>query len=42
MGLDAIDGHAARFFNQCSRFGAALDMVSDRASVALIFMVLAI
>ncbi|CAO3594563.1 unnamed protein product [Absidia cylindrospora] len=24
--LDAVDGNAARYFNQCSRFGAVLDM----------------
>lgn len=38
--LDAVDGNAARYFNQCSRFGAALDMVCDRASNATIYMVL--
>lgn len=38
--LDAADGMAARKFNQSSKFGAALDMVVDRASVALIFLVL--
>ena len=38
--LDAVDGHAARYFDQCSRFGAALDMVCDRASNATIYMVL--
>ncbi|KAF9435240.1 hypothetical protein BGZ76_006655 [Entomortierella beljakovae] len=27
--LDAVDGHAARYFNQCSKFGAVLDMVTD-------------
>jgi CDP-diacylglycerol--inositol 3-phosphatidyltransferase len=42
QGLDAIDGKAAHYFNQCTRFGAALDMVCDRASVATMFMVLAI
>lgn len=39
--LDAFDGKAARAFNQCSRFGAALDMVCDRASNALNFFLLA-
>ena len=38
--LDAADGNAARAFNQCSRFGAALDMVCDRASNATIYMAL--
>lgn len=39
--LDAVDGNAARYFDQCSRFGAALDMVCDRACNALIFFTLA-
>jgi len=30
--LDMFDGMAARYFNQCSDFGAVLDMVCDRAS----------
>lgn len=34
--LDAFDGMAARKFNQCSNFGAVLDMVCDRASDAVI------
>ena len=38
--LDAVDGNAARYFDQCSRFGAALDMVCDRASNATIYMAL--
>ncbi|KAL5274921.1 CDIPT family protein [Megaselia abdita] len=28
--LDAIDGHAARHFNQSTRFGAMLDQLTDR------------
>lgn len=28
--LDAIDGHAARLLGQTSRFGAVLDMITDR------------
>ena len=40
MLLDAIDGMVARKFDQCSRFGAALDMVSDRTSCATIYFVL--
>jgi CDP-diacylglycerol--inositol 3-phosphatidyltransferase len=39
--LDVIDGMAARKFDQCSRFGAALDMVCDRTSNALNFFILA-
>lgn len=34
--LDAFDGMAARKFNQCTNFGAVLDMVCDRASDAVI------
>lgn len=30
MGLDAVDGKVARYFNQTSSFGAQLDMLSDR------------
>ena len=32
--LDAVDGHAARLLNQCSRLGAVLDMVTDRSTTA--------
>ena len=32
--LDAVDGHAARALNQTSKFGAVLDMVTDRCVVA--------
>ena len=28
--LDAVDGHAARALGQTSKFGAVLDMVTDR------------
>ena len=28
--LDAADGHAARALGQASKFGAVLDMVTDR------------
>ncbi|KAJ8979810.1 hypothetical protein NQ317_001300 [Molorchus minor] len=28
--LDAIDGHAARYFNQGTKFGAMLDQLTDR------------
>eukprot|EP01087_Luapelamoeba_hula_P012728 TRINITY_DN357_c0_g1_i1.p1 TRINITY_DN357_c0_g1~~TRINITY_DN357_c0_g1_i1.p1 ORF type:complete len:228 (-),score=34.12 TRINITY_DN357_c0_g1_i1:111-794(-) len=38
--LDAVDGHAARHFNQSSRFGAVLDMVTDRCSTSCLIMVL--
>ena len=36
--LDAVDGHAARALGQSSKFGAMLDMLSDRASTACIMM----
>ncbi|EPZ31346.1 CDP-alcohol phosphatidyltransferase domain-containing protein [Rozella allomycis CSF55] len=32
--LDAFDGLAARYFNQCSELGAVLDMVTDRSTTA--------
>ncbi len=38
--LDAFDGMAARAFNQCSKFGAVLDMVCDRASNAVLLAIL--
>jgi len=41
MLLDAIDGHAARYFNQSSRFGAVLDMVTDRFCSNVLIMILA-
>ncbi|TRY69475.1 hypothetical protein TCAL_03257 [Tigriopus californicus] len=35
--LDAFDGHAARMFNQSTKFGAMLDMLTDRcATMALL------
>ena len=30
--LDAFDGHAARAFNQSTKFGAMLDMLTDRCA----------
>ncbi|XP_040582682.1 CDP-diacylglycerol--inositol 3-phosphatidyltransferase [Lepeophtheirus salmonis] len=36
--LDMVDGYAARKFNQCSRLGALLDMLTDRCgTMALVF-----
>jgi len=32
--LDAVDGFTARYFNQTSKFGAVLDMVTDRCTTA--------
>ncbi|ORX61795.1 CDP-diacylglycerol--inositol 3-phosphatidyltransferase [Hesseltinella vesiculosa] len=40
--LDAVDGNAARYFNQCSRFGAVLDMVTDRCTTACLLCFLSI
>ena len=40
--LDLFDGMAARKFNQCSKFGAVLDMVTDRVSTNLLYLVLAV
>eukprot|EP01117_Protostelium_nocturnum_P002119 TRINITY_DN12760_c0_g1_i1.p1 TRINITY_DN12760_c0_g1~~TRINITY_DN12760_c0_g1_i1.p1 ORF type:complete len:232 (-),score=38.71 TRINITY_DN12760_c0_g1_i1:40-735(-) len=39
--LDMADGHAARKFNQCTKFGAVLDMVTDRATTTCLIVVLA-
>ncbi|VVC92612.1 unnamed protein product [Leptidea sinapis] len=39
--LDAIDGHAARIFNQSTKFGAMLDQLTDRAGTAGLLMTLA-
>eukprot|EP01084_Bolivina_argentea_P140484 246955_1 len=41
MGLDAIDGTVARRFNQCSSFGAQLDMLSDRMTTTCLYVLLA-
>jgi CDP-diacylglycerol--inositol 3-phosphatidyltransferase len=30
QGLDAVDGVVARKFNQCTKFGQVLDMLTDR------------
>ena len=40
--LDAFDGMAARAFNQCSNFGAVLDMVTDRCSSSAMLIILSI
>jgi len=36
--LDNVDGEAARYLNQCSKFGACYDMIIDRMST-IIFMI---
>eukprot|EP00158_Paraphelidium_tribonemae_P001857 Partr_v1_DN24881_c0_g1_i2_m29766 putative cdp-diacylglycerol--inositol 3-phosphatidyltransferase len=38
--LDAIDGHLARLLNQCTKFGAALDMVIDRSTTTCLLLYL--
>jgi len=38
--LDAADGVAARALNQCSKFGAVLDMLTDRMSTLVLLIVL--
>lgn len=38
--MDALDGHLARKYDQCSRFGAVLDMVTDRFSTAILCVIL--
>ncbi|RKP38313.1 CDP-alcohol phosphatidyltransferase-domain-containing protein [Dimargaris cristalligena] len=39
--LDALDGQAARYFKQSSRFGAVLDMVTDRCTTICLLCFLA-
>ena len=38
--MDMLDGYMARKYNECSSFGAVLDMVLDRASDSMIFVLL--
>lgn len=38
--LDALDGYAARRFNQSTRFGAVLDMVTDRCTTTCLLVFL--
>jgi len=40
--LDIADGYAARYWKQESKFGAVLDMVTDRVSTNMLYLVLAI
>lgn len=39
--LDAFDGHAARYFNQSTKFGAMLDQLTDRCGTMCLCAVLA-
>ena len=34
--LDVFDGYLARYMNQCSSFGAVLDMITDRISTLIL------
>jgi CDP-diacylglycerol--inositol 3-phosphatidyltransferase len=38
--LDALDGYAARIFEQSTRFGAVLDMVTDRCTTSCLLVFL--
>src|SRR4051812_19770723 len=38
--LDALDGHVARLYGQSSRFGAVLDMITDRCATACLCVIL--
>jgi len=38
--MDMLDGHLARLLGQCTSFGAVLDMVLDRASNSMFFVLL--
>jgi len=40
--LDAFDGHAARLLNQCTKFGAMLDQLTDRAATSMLLMALSV
>lgn len=38
--LDAVDGHAARYFNQSTKFGAILDQLTDRVGTMCLLVTL--
>eukprot|EP01039_Chlorochromonas_danica_P011034 gene11034-12284_t len=40
FGGDVVDGYVARAFQQCSRFGGVLDMVTDRVSTCGLLVIL--
>ena len=40
--LDAVDGHAARLLDQSSKFGAMLDMLTDRCATMCLLATLCI
>lgn len=39
--LDALDGYAARYYEQSTKFGAVLDMVTDRCTTSCLLVFLA-
>jgi CDP-diacylglycerol--inositol 3-phosphatidyltransferase len=39
--LDVFDGVYARYFDQCTQFGAVLDMITDRCTTTFLFFSLA-
>lgn len=41
LNLDNVDGPTARYFGQCTKFGAVYDMVIDRMSTIVFMMHLA-
>ena len=41
IAMDIIDGSCARRLDQESRYGSCLDMVCDRASVSMMYLILA-
>lgn len=40
--LDAFDGMAARRLNQCTKFGAMLDQLTDRVATSMLLMALSV
>ncbi|KAI0181794.1 CDP-alcohol phosphatidyltransferase [Hypoxylon sp. FL1284] len=38
--LDALDGYAARYFHQSTKFGAVLDMITDRCTTSCLLVFL--
>jgi len=38
--MDAVDGVAARYFDQCSQFGQLLDMLTDRMGTLVLYIVI--
>ena len=40
--LDAVDGHAARYFNQGTKFGAMLDQLTDRVGTMCLLATLCV